>query len=696
MKTTFMKGVLAFFLIYLLPTFSFAQLVELEKPNNLMMIESDNFGNVYSVKQFGTYPNDTYQIRKWNGFNFIALTDNSISYFNGEITRLEFDKNGNLFVVGNFKNSNGQFYLAKWNGNNWSQIGPSSTRFGSVAINSIGEIFVGRFGINYFGKASILKWTGSNWTSIIDTATYNFSGFGDLEFDMYDNLYLSGAYDNSFDLGGRPIKLIYIAKWNNNGLEKLGTNGTLYPDLYSPYKWGQYSEYTPPDIEIGPDNNLYVVGLYTYTNSNAQNSVLKWTGNWNNLGSYTFSSMYKIKFDMKGNLLGSTNSGFLGLYKYNGSIWTSVDSTIYLYSAEVKDIGFDVNNNIFISTSKFTSNTTSPDYFVFKYFTNPPILTDFTPKLAFKGDAVNIYGKNLIGVTSVIFGTDTAQSFQVLNDSTLIAYVSNGSSGNIKVKNPAGTSILSGFVFPTPIIQSFDPIKSAKSEIITIKGLHFRDVQKVTFGGISAKSFNVINNTTISATVFNGNSGYVSVTTLGGKDSLAGYIYIPEPDVTSFSPTSAKVGEKVTIIGTNFTNTSAVMFGGYPAKSFIILSAGTIQAVVDSGSTGSISVTTPGGTDSLAGFTYISNQTGILELSSKNIIIYPNPAQETIIIKSELNLNGKEYCIFDFVGKSILKGKFSDDIKSLSVSELNNGVYILTIYDSNNKLISTNKVAILK
>ena len=239
-----------------------------------------------------------------------------------------------------------------------------------------------------------------------------------------------------------------------------------------------------------------------------------------------------------------------------------------------------------------------------------------------KGDAVTINGKNLFGVTSVYFGTDTAQSFQVLNDSTLIAYVGKGSSGDIKVINPAGTSILTGFVFPAPIVQSFDPLHSASENIITIKGLNFRDVQKVTFGGISAKSFNVINNTTISATVFNGNSGYVSVTTLGGKDSLAGYIYIPEPHVTSFSPTSAKVGEKVTIIGSNFTNTSAVMFGGYPAKSFTILSAGTIQAVVDSGSTGSISVTTPGGTDSLAGFTYISNQTGILELSSKNIIIF--------------------------------------------------------------------------
>jgi hypothetical protein len=98
----------------------------------------------------------------------------------------------------------------------------------------------------------------------------------------------------------------------------------------------------------------------------------------------------------------------------------------------------------------------------------------------------------------------------------------------------------------------------------------------------------------------------------------------------------------------------------------------------------------------LAGFILNPNKLGISELQINQLQLYPNPAQETITIKSDMNLNGKEYCIFDFVGKSVLKGKFSDDIKSVSVSELNNGVYILTIYDFNNKLISTNKVAIIK
>ena len=133
---------------------------------------------------------------------------------------MEFDKNGNLFVVGDFKNSNGQFYVAKWNGYNWSQFGSSPTTFGSIAINSIGEIVVSRFEVNYYGKASILKWNGSNWSSLIDTATYNFWWGGDIEFDKFDNLYLSGTYDRLLDGGGNPISVTYISKWNNIGLQK--------------------------------------------------------------------------------------------------------------------------------------------------------------------------------------------------------------------------------------------------------------------------------------------------------------------------------------------------------------------------------------------------------------------------------------------------------------------------------------------
>jgi len=86
----------------------------------------------------------------------------------------------------------------------------------------------------------------------------------------------------------------------------------------------------------------------------------------------------------------------------------------------------------------------------------------------------------------------------------------------------------------------------------------------------------------------------------------------PAPAIGSFTPTTAGNGSTVTLTGTNFTDATAVSFGGTAASSFIVNSATQITAVVGSGSTGSVSVTTPGGTATQAGFTWIpANPSGI-------------------------------------------------------------------------------------
>jgi len=77
------------------------------------------------------------------------------------------------------------------------------------------------------------------------------------------------------------------------------------------------------------------------------------------------------------------------------------------------------------------------------------------------------------------------------------------------------------------------------------------------------------------------------------------------PVISSFTPTSAQTGQTVTITGKNFTGATAVAFGGTNAASFNVVSATSITAVVGSGATGSISVTTADGTGSIAGFNYV-------------------------------------------------------------------------------------------
>lgn len=77
------------------------------------------------------------------------------------------------------------------------------------------------------------------------------------------------------------------------------------------------------------------------------------------------------------------------------------------------------------------------------------------------------------------------------------------------------------------------------------------------------------------------------------------------PTITSFMPTSAATSQSVVITGTFFTGATAVSFGGTAATSFVVNSPTQITAVVASGTTGSVVVTTPIATLTLAGFTYL-------------------------------------------------------------------------------------------
>ena len=75
--------------------------------------------------------------------------------------------------------------------------------------------------------------------------------------------------------------------------------------------------------------------------------------------------------------------------------------------------------------------------------------------------------------------------------------------------------------------------------------------------------------------------------------------------ITRFTPTVGGPGTSVTITGTNLNGATAVNFGGVPATSFTVVDNNTITAVVDHGSSGSVSVSTlAAGSPSLAGFTY--------------------------------------------------------------------------------------------
>ena len=161
--------------------------------------------------------------------------------------------------------------------------------------------------------------------------------------------------------------------------------------------------------------------------------------------------------------------------------------------------------------------------------------------------------------------------------------------------------------YTDPTITSFTPTSTGTGTVVTITGTNFTGATAVSFGTTAASSFNVASATSITALVASGTSGNVSVTTPGGTAVRAGFTFIPAPTISSFTPTSAAQGTTVTIAGTNLTGATAVSFGGTAATSINVVSATSITAVVQSGATGTVSVTTPGGTGtSGSSFTFIA------------------------------------------------------------------------------------------
>ena len=142
---------------------------------------------------------------------------------------------------------------------------------------------------------------------------------------------------------------------------------------------------------------------------------------------------------------------------------------------------------------------------------------------------------NLSGCNSVLYNGITYLSSTIVRD-TVRSYLGCNSLYNI-----ANITI-----YCIPKINSFSPKISKTGGAIIIKGGSFTNAKTVSFGGVAANSFVVIHDSTISAIVGTGASGYVKVTNAAGADSLSGFTYC-QPITISLNvrPVSIKSGDSV-------------------------------------------------------------------------------------------------------------------------------------------------------
>src|SRR5439155_6818159 len=197
-----------------------------------------------------------------------------------------------------------------------------------------------------------------------------------------------------------------------------------------------------------------------------------------------------------------------------------------------------------------------------------------------------------------VFGVPT----NVTATSLKVAVPPGATTGPITVHTPAGTSAPSVASFTVTFsVTSISPTSAVYTHDVTITGIGLTGVTGVKFnnipGAIVSNSGTVIHATTPASGAISG-----TVTVWKGTASVAAPQQFTLLDLTSFLPTSATPGTDVVITGHGFTGATAVAFNGTAAATFVVDSGTQITAPVQDGATtGTVSVTGPGGTATSTG-----------------------------------------------------------------------------------------------
>ena len=242
-----------------------------------------------------------------------------------------------------------------------------------------------------------------------------------------------------------------------------------------------------------------------------------------------------------------------------------------------------------------------------------PTITSFTPTF---GSPVTITGTNLLGATGVSFngvagtitGTPTATSLTATPPAL-------GTSGKITVTTPGGTSAASTAIYYFPAAGITAPASAAVGATITITGTNLLGATKVNFVGatttVSATPATTATLTSLTVKVPTGApSGTITVTTPAGvSPSVSFAVVLPAPTVSSFTPT---FGSPVTITGTNLLGATGVSFNGVAGTITGTPTATSLTATPPAlGTSGKITVTTPGGTSAASTAIYYFPAAGI-------------------------------------------------------------------------------------
>ena len=259
-----------------------------------------------------------------------------------------------------------------------------------------------------------------------------------------------------------------------------------------------------------------------------------------------------------------------------------------------------------VTTSGGTANAN------FTVLPNAPTITSLSASGGKAGDLITINGTNLATVSDVSFnGASTSLNIVgvVKTDTALTVYVPPTTTGTITVTTAGGTATSGSFtIYGKPTVTLVNPLNAHRGDVVVLTGTNLGGATDVSLGGTSA-SISLNTDTEVDFTVPNSmavGATTVVVTTPGGASVGMTLVIVQDaPTISTLSAAGGKVGDVITITGTNFTNVSDVSFSGVSASlAGAVLTPTSIQiAVPANAKTGTITVTTPGGTATSASYT---------------------------------------------------------------------------------------------
>ena len=246
-------------------------------------------------------------------------------------------------------------------------------------------------------------------------------------------------------------------------------------------------------------------------------------------------------------------------YVNNALVSTNYNHTFtHIVSSQVDSIELIVDNGTLRDTLK------KYQYF---FVPNLPVITSFSPNSGSIGTSIIIRGTTFSGATSVKFGGVPANSFTILNDTTIRAIVGSGASGSVSVTDNNGTYSLAGFIyFPPPVslppvVSSFTPASGPIGTVITISGINFgsNPANNIIYFGATRGSVVTANATQITCTVPTGTS-FTPISILNTSTNLIGY---------SKKPFNVTFADSSNFTTNSFTNTYNIDLGSFDNPLYI-------------------------------------------------------------------------------------------------------------------------------